>query len=145
VFGIGRLLILAGAAGVAASAVLPWVTIEGAPLHLDWIGADASLGSKTVSGTDTPAAGPLLGVGGAVAALALVNFARKLLIAVGTLVTLAGAALMYYVLNVIDIETSGRTVIEQTVAGAALASSAGAGPPLLLAGGIAILVGAILR
>jgi hypothetical protein len=84
-------------------------------------------------------------VGGVVALLALVRFAKKLLILLGVAITLAGGGLLYYVLNVIDIETSSRSIIEQTVAGLALTSSAGSGPPLLLASGLAVLVGALLR
>ena len=53
--GIGRILLLLGAGGVALSSVLPWVRVRGA-LNLAWLdtGVVAPLG-KTVSGTDTPA------------------------------------------------------------------------------------------
>ena len=46
-------------------------------------------------------------------------------------------------MNVVDIETKGDT-IKNTLATAALDSSAGAGPLLLLAGGLAILIGALV-
>jgi uncharacterized membrane protein YeaQ/YmgE (transglycosylase-associated protein family) len=144
---LARPLILAGAAGVVASAFMPWVTVKGTSLNLDlgWIGATVSPGGKTVNGTDTSVWPAVVAVGGVVALLALVRFAKKLLILLGVAITLAGGGLLYYVLNVIDIETSSRSIIEQTVAGLALTSSAGSGPPLLLASGLAVLVGALLR
>jgi uncharacterized membrane protein YeaQ/YmgE (transglycosylase-associated protein family) len=144
---LGRALILAGAAGVVASAFMPWVTVKGTALNLDlgWIGATVSPGGKTVSGTDTSAWPAVVAVGGIVSLLALVGFAKKLLVLLGLAITVAGAGLLYYVLNVIDIETSSRSIVEQTVAGLALTSSAGAGPPVLLGSGVAVLVGALLR
>jgi hypothetical protein len=143
--GIGRILILAGAGGVAASAFLPWVTVEGLPLHLDWLGTRISPIGKTVAGTDTAAWPGVVGAGALVGLLALLNLARRLLVLLGLVITLAGAGLVYYVLNVVDIETSGRSAVEQLVAGAAVSSSAGVGPFVLLAGGIAILLGALAR
>jgi hypothetical protein len=143
--GIGRILVLAGAGGVVASAFLPWVTVEGLPLHLDWLGTRVSLAGKTVAGTDTAAWPGVMAAGGVVGVLALLNLARRLLVLLGLLVTLAGGGLLYYVLNVVDIETSGRSAIEQAVAGATISSSAEVGPVVLLASGVAILLGALLR
>ena len=144
---LGRALILAGAAGMVASAFLPWVTVKGTALDLDlgWIGATVSPGGKTVNGTDTSVWPAVVAIGGVVSVLALIGFAKKLLILLGLAITAAGGGLLYYVLNVIDIETSSRSLIEQTVAGLALTSSTGAGPPLLLGSGVAVLVGALLR
>jgi len=141
---IGRLLLLAGAAGVIGAAFLPWVTVEGAPLDLDVIQVGLTGVGKTVSGTDTAAWPGVVGVGALVAVLALFNLARKLLVLLGLLVTLAGAGLVYYVMNVVDIEASGN-VVKETLAGALASSTAEAGPFLLLASGIAILVGALLN
>jgi hypothetical protein len=141
---IGRLLLLAGAAGVVAAAFLPWVTVKGAPIDLELLRADVSAAGRTVSGTETAAWPGVVGVGGLVAVLAVLNLARKLVVLLGLLVTLAGAGLLYYVLNVVDIEASGN-VIQETLAGALVSSTAEAGPFLLLASGIAILVGAILN
>jgi hypothetical protein len=143
---LSRILVLAGAAAMLGSVTLPWVTVKGAlpgTLNLDWLGADASPLSKTVSGTDTKAWPVVAGVAAVIAALALLGLARKLLVLLGLLTTLAGGALLYYVMNVVDIETKGDT-IKNTLATAALDSSAGAGPLLLLAGGLAILIGALL-
>jgi hypothetical protein len=78
-----------------------------------------------------------------VALLALFGVARKLLVLLGLLTTLAGGALLYYVLNVVDIETRGDT-LKHTLATATVASEAGTGPILLLAGGVVILLGALL-
>lgn len=144
---LARLLVLAGAAGVVASAFLPWVSVEGAPLALDlgWLGVDVSPGGTTVSGTETAAWPVVAGVGALVALLAVFNVARKLMMLLGLLVVVAGGGLLYYVLNVVDIETAGRTAVEQALAGAAITSSAGAGPFVLLAAGVAILLGAVIR
>ena len=140
---VSRLLLLAGAAGVVFSTFLPWVKVEGAPINLDLIGARVSPGGTTVSGTDTSAWPIVIAVGVVVAVLALLNMARKLLLLFGLLVTAAGGGLLYYALNVVDIETAGRSVIERAVADAAVTSSAGAGPVLLLASGVCILIGAL--
>ena len=143
---LSRLLVLVGAAAVLGSVTQPWVTIKGAlpgSLHLGLLGADASPLSKTVSGTDTKAWPIVAAVGAVVAALALFGLARKLLLILGLLTTLAGGGLLYYVLNVVDIETKGDT-LKHTLATTALHSSAGAGPILLLAGGLCILIGALV-
>ena len=50
---IARLLLFAGAAGTALTALLPWVTVNGIALDLGVIGAQTSLGARTVNGTDT--------------------------------------------------------------------------------------------
>lgn len=141
---IARLLVLAGAGAVGASAFLPWVTVEGAPLDLDLLNTRIAATGRTVSGTETPAWPFLVGLAGLVGALALFNLARKLLVVLGLLTTVAGAGLVYYVMNVVDIETSG-DAIRSTVAGALVQSTAEPGPFLLLAGGLAVLIGAVLR
>lgn len=143
---ISRLLVLVGAAAMLGSVTLPWVTVEGAlpaTLELGFLGADASPLSQTVSGTETKAWPVVAGIGVVVAALALLGVARKLLVLLGLLTTLAGGALLYYVLNVVDIETKG-DALKNTLATTALDSSAGAGPMLLLAGGLCILIGALV-
>jgi hypothetical protein len=136
---------LVGAAAMLGSVSLPWVTVEGLPVNLDLglLGADVTPGSKTVSGTETKAWPVIAAVGAAVAILALFGLARKVLLILGLLTTVAGGGLLYYVLNVVDIETKGDT-LKNTLANAALDSSAGAGPMLLLAGGLCILIGAIV-
>jgi hypothetical protein len=145
---ISRVLVLAGAAATLGSVGLPWVTVEGMPSGLDQLdlglpGADVSPLSKTVSGTETKAWPVLVAVAAVVAALALFGLARKLLMVLGLLTTLAGGALLYYVLNVVDIETKDDS-LTNTLATTVLDSSAGAGPVLLLAGGLCILIGAVL-
>jgi hypothetical protein len=139
---LSRLLVLVGAAAVLGSVTLPWVTVEGAPvsLHLDLLGVGTS---KTVSGTDTKVWPFVAAVGVFVAVLALFGLARKLLLVLGLVTTLAGGGLLYYVLNVVDIETRGDT-IKNTLANATIDSSTGAGPVLLLAGGLCILIGALI-
>jgi hypothetical protein len=149
---ISRILILAGAAAVLGSVSVPWVTVKSSSLpsqltlDLGFLGADAPLG-KTVSGTDTKAWPIVAGVGAVVAVLAVLGLARKLLVLLGLLTAVAGGALLYYVLNVVDIETKGESltdVLANTAANTVLDSSAGAGPVLLIAGGLAILIGALL-
>ena len=143
---VSRVVVLAGAAAVLLSVTVPWVTVKGAlpsRLNLGVLGASVSPLGKTVSGTDTKAWPVVAGVGAVVAVLALFGLARKLLMVVGLLTTLAGGALLYYVLNVVDIETKGDT-LKHALATAALSSSTGAGPILLLSGGLAILIGSLV-
>jgi hypothetical protein len=139
-----RLLVLAGAAGMALSALLPWVTIKGIGLDLGVIGASTSLGARTVTGTDTSIWPLILAIAVVVAILAVLNLARKLLIALGLLVIVAGGGLLYYVSNAVEIETRGHGAIEQLVAQALITSSTGPGTPLLIASGLAIVGGALL-
>jgi len=141
---ISRLLLLTGAAGMALSALLPWVTIKGIGLDLGLVGAEVSPGARTVSGIDTSIWPVILGVAGLVAVLALLKLARKLLLVVGLLVVAAGGALLYYVSNAVELETDGRSEIEQLIAEAVITSSTGPGTPLLLASGLAIVAGALL-
>ena len=143
----GRLLLLAGAAGLALSVLLPWVTVKGLSPSLDLgvLGADITPASKTVAGVETSVWPVCVGVAAVVCVLTLLNAGRKLLAVVGLLVTAAGGALVYYCANVIDIETSDRGPIARALADALVDSSTGPGPPLILASGIAILAGALLR
>lgn len=143
---ISRLLVLVGAVAVAASVALPWVTIKGAlpaTLNLGLLGADVSPLSKTVSGTETKAWPAVAAVAAVVALLALFGLARKLIVLLGLLTIVAGGALLYYILNVVDIETKGDT-LKNALATAAMHSSAGAGPMLILGGGLAIVIGALI-
>lgn len=138
-----RLLTLSGAAAVATSALLPWVQVRGLPLDLDLLGTEITATETTVGGLDTPVWPALVGVAALVALLALIGRGRKLLGLLGAITVLAGAALTYYLFNVIDIETSKRSVLERTLADVVVESSVKPGPYLLLAGGVAIVVGAI--
>jgi hypothetical protein len=143
---ISRILVLAGAAAVLLSVGLPWVTVKGAlpdTLDLGLIGAEVSPLGKTVSGTETKAWPIVVAVGVVVGVLALLGLARKVILLLGLLTTVAGGALLYYVMNVVDIETKGDT-LKNALATMALDSSAGAGPMLLIAGGLAIAIGAVL-
>jgi hypothetical protein len=94
-----------------------------------------------VWGTDTRA-WPFL-LGGAVVAgcLALFGILRRLLLLLGLVTLAAGAALIHYVLNVIDIATR-RDSLEHAVAHLSLVSSAGPGPFVLLGAGVCIFLGA---
>lgn len=142
----GRLLLLAGAAGLALSVLLPWVTVKGLALNLDLgvVGADITPGSRTVAGVGTSVWPVAVGVAAVVFVLTLLNVARMLLAVLGLLVTAAGGALLYYTANVIDIETRDGGPIAQAIANAVVESSTGPGPPLILASGIAILAGALM-
>jgi hypothetical protein len=140
---------LAGAAATILAAFLPWVTLKGLTVTLDLglVGADAGVANRTVSGTDTQLWPALVAIGIVVAALALLGIARRLVLALGLLVTVAGALLVFYMANVIDIATRGGGELEQALkralADALLTSSVGPGTPLLLAGGVAIVAGAL--
>jgi hypothetical protein len=141
----GRLLLLAGAIGLALSVLLPWVTVKGPGLNIDLgiVGAKVSRGSRTVAGVETSFWPVLVGIAVLVVVLTVLGVAMRLLAVVGVVVTLAGAALLYYCANVLDIETSGNSV-KRLIADSVLTSSTGPGPPLILASGLAILVGALL-
>jgi hypothetical protein len=141
---IARPLLFAGAAGTALTALLPWVTVNGIALDLGVIGAQTSLGARTVNGTDTSLWPILLGAGAVVAVLAALNVARKLLLALGVLIVVAAGGLLYYVANAVEIEAGKGNAIEKLIAEAAITSSTGPGPPLLLASGAAIVIGALL-
>jgi hypothetical protein len=143
---LSRVLLLGGAAATLLAALLPWVTVNGPRLSLDLglVGADVSTGDRTVAGLDTSLWPVLAGVALVVAALALLGIARRALLVLGLLVTAAGALLLVYMANVIDIETKGSSALGQAAADALLTSSIGPGTPVLLAGGIAIVAGALL-
>ena len=146
---LSKTLMLAGAAATILAAFLPWVTLKGVAVTFDLglVGAEVVPGNRTVSGTDTPLWPALVAVGLVVAALALLGIARGLVLALGLLVTVAGGLLLFYMANVIDIETRGGGMFERelkrALADALLTSSVGPGTPLLLAGGVAIVVGAL--
>ncbi len=142
---MGRLLLLAGALGLGLSVLLPWVTVKGPALNLDLglVGAKVSSGSKTVAGVETSVWPFVIGVAALVAIVTVLGVATRLLAIVGPLVTAAGGVLVYYCVNVLDIETSGST-LKRLISDAVLTSSIGPGPPLILASGIAIFAGALL-
>jgi hypothetical protein len=141
----GRMLLLAGALGLALSVLLPWVTVKGpvASIDLGIVGGEISSGSKTVAGVETSVWPFAVGIALLVVVLTILGVAARLLAVVGLLVTIAGAALLYYCANVLDIETSG-SAVKRAVSDALLTSSTGPGPPLILASGLAILVGGLL-
>jgi hypothetical protein len=139
---VSRLLSLGGAAALALSALLPWVTIKGITLDLGVIGAEISPGSTTVNGTDTTYWPIILGAAAVVAILAVVGVARRLLLTAGLVVIAAGGGLLYYCSNVIDLETKGEDELVQTLADLALSSSVGPGPMVMIAAGILIVAGA---
>ena len=142
-----RVLLLGGAVAVLLAALLPWVTVNGPSLTLDlgYVGAQATAGERTVAGLDTSLWPVLVGVAAVVAVLALVGIARRLLLVLGVLVTVAGALLVVYMANVIDIETRDDGPLARAAADALLTSSIGPGTPLLLAGGLAIVAGSLVR
>jgi hypothetical protein len=144
---LARILVLGGATATILAALLPWVTVEGPSLALDLglVGARASTGDRTVAGVDTALWPVLAGVAVVVAALALLGIARRVLLVLGLLVVVTGALLVFYMANVIDIETRRDSRLEQAGADALLSSSIGPGTPLLLAGGLAIVAGALAQ
>jgi hypothetical protein len=139
------MLLLAGAIGLALSVLLPWVTVKGPVTSIDLgvVGAEISSGSKTVAGVETNLWPFAVGIALLVVVLTILGVAARLLALVGLLVTIAGAALLYYCANVLDIESSG-SAVKRAASDALLTSSTGPGPPLILAGGLAILVGGLL-
>lgn len=143
---LGRVLGTAGAVLIALAAVLPWVTVSGRlPLDLGILRADVTAGARTVGGEDTVAFPYLLGLAAGVGVLTVLGRARRLLLLLGVLVTVAGGSLLYYLTNVIDIETADRGPVERAAAELALSSSVGVGPYALLVGGVLVVVGALGR
>lgn len=142
---LGRMLALAGAAALAVGTLLPWVEVEGIPLDLDWLGVGVPPTGREVAGTDTAVWPALLAVAGVVALLALIGRVRRVVIGLGLLTVAAAGALVYYLSNVIEIETSGRSQLEQTLADVAVRSAVQPGPYLLLAGGALIVAGGLMR
>jgi hypothetical protein len=139
------MLLLAGAAGLALSVLLPWVTVKGPGLvvSLGVLGARVSSGSRTVAGVETSLWPFAIAIAVLVVVLTLLGVGTRLLAAVGLVVTVAGAALLYYCANVLDITTSA-SALKRAIADAVLTSSTGPGPPLILASGLAILLGGLL-
>lgn len=142
-----RLLVLAGASATALSVFLTWVTVTGLTVTLDLALAAADLGpdDRTVAGTDTALWPALVIVGGLAAVLGLLGVARPVLIGLGLLTTLAGGLLLAYMANVIDLETRGSSELERAAADTLLDSSVGPGTPVLLLGGVLILLGAFTQ
>ena len=142
---ISRVLVLAGSAATILSAFLTWVTVTGlvVTLDLDVISADVGAGNRTVAGTDTVLWPALVAVGVVAAILALLGAGRRLLVGLGLLTTIAGALLLAYMANVIELETRDGAQLERAGARSLLDSTVGPGTPLLLAGGILILLGGL--
>jgi uncharacterized protein (TIGR03382 family) len=143
---ISRGLVLAGAAATILSAFLTWVTVTGltATLDLGILGAHLGAGDRTVAGTDTSLWPAIVAAGVIAAVLGLLGVARRLIIALGLLTAIAGGLLLAYMANVIDLETRGNGALERAAAGSLLDSSVGPGTPLLLAGGVLILLGGLV-
>lgn len=141
----GRVLTLVGAAMIALGAVLPWVVVEGVPLKLDWLDVRVPVSGREVSGTDTLLWPVLLGLAAVLAALGLFARAWRVLLGLGLLALVGAGALMYYLRNVIEIETSGRSALEQTLAEVAVRAPVQSGPYLLLVGALFTVAGALTR
>jgi hypothetical protein len=142
---LGRLLSAVGAFGVLVSVLLPWVTVSGTPLDLDLglLSVDIVPGGRTVSGTGT-SVWPIVVVAGLVVlGLIVVPRAGRLIAALGGLIALAGAGLLYYAENIIRFKTEQHGAIVALIAKATITSSTGPGPPVLLASGLVILAGGL--
>ena len=135
---------LTGAGGMILSALLPWVTIRGIGLDLGLIGAEVSPGSRTVHGTDTSIWPAIVAVAAVIAVLGLLNLARKLLLGLGLLAIAAGAALVYYTSNIVELELGGGSAVRQRLVEELILSDAGPGPVVLLASGVVVVLGVLL-
>lgn len=87
----------------------------------------------------------LVGAGIVSAVLGLLGVARRALALIGLLIAVAGGLLVYYMANVIELETRDDGAPKRAAGRALLDSSLGVGTPLLVAGGLLILVGALAR
>lgn len=141
----GRLLTVLGAVGVLVSVLLPWVTVSGTPLDIDLglLSVDVVPGGRTVAGTGTSAWPVVLAAGLLVLGLSVVPRAGRLIAALGGLIALAGAGLVYYAEHIIRFKTEQHGAIVALIAKATITSSTGPGPPLLLISGLVILVGGL--
>jgi LPXTG-motif cell wall-anchored protein len=139
-------LLLGGAVATIVATLLAWVTVSGPSLTLELglVGAEARTGDRAVTGMDTALWPVLVGLAVVVAALALLGRARRVLLVIGLLLSVAGGLLLFYMANVIDIETRGNDALTRAAADALLTSSVGPGTPLLLGSGLAIVAGAAL-
>jgi len=140
---VGRALVVTGAIAVLPATALRWVTVQGLPLDLGLLHADITATQRRVDGWDTAAWPVLLGVAGVTALLGLIGRPRWLVTILGLAFTGAGGGLLYYLHNVVDIETSGRSELERRLADTAVSTSVGAGPYLLLGAGVLILLGVL--
>ena len=136
---------LAGSAATILSAFATWVTVTGltVTLDLDLISADVGAGNRTVAGTDTVLWPALVAAGIIAAVLALLGAGRALLVGLGLLIAIAGGLLLAYMANVIELETRDGAQLERAGARSLLDSTVGPGTPLLLAGGILIVLGGL--
>jgi hypothetical protein len=141
---VSRLLLLAGSGGMVLSTLLPWVKIEGIGLDLGLVGAQVSAGTTTIAGTDTSVWPVILAIAGIVALLALLKLARRVLLVLGLLAIAAGAGLLYYCSNVVELEAGGGSALRRRLAEELVLSSTGPGPAVLLASGVLIVAGALL-
>jgi hypothetical protein len=144
---LSKVLALAGAAATLLSALLTWVTVTGlaVTLDLDLMGADVGAGNRTVAGTDTVLWPAIVAAAALAAVLALLGVGGRLLVGLGLITAVAGGLLLAYMANVIELETRGNGELERGAARSLLDSTVGPGTPLLLAGGVLILLGALAR
>ncbi len=144
---ISRVLALAGAAATILSVFLTWVTVTGlrVTLDLDLIGADVGAANRTVTGTDVALWPAIVAAGALAAVLALLGAGRILLIGLGLIVAVAGGLLLAYMANVIELETRDGAQFQREAARSLLDSTVGPGTPVLLAGGVLILLGGLAR
>lgn len=142
---ISRVLVLAGAAATVLSVLLTWVTVTGlrVTLDLDLIGADVGAGNRTVAGTDIALWPGIVAAGALAAVLALLGVGRRAIVVIGLLTTIAGGLLLAYMANVIELETRDGAQVERAAARGLLDSTVGPGTPVLLAGGVLILLGGL--
>ena len=124
---LGRALAILGAVGVILSVLLPWVTVSGTPLDLDLglLSVDITPGGRTVSGTGTSVWPVIVIAGLLVLGLSLVPRAGRLLAALGALIAVAGAGLVYYTENIIRFKTEQHGAIVALIARATITSSTG--------------------
>ncbi len=146
---LGSAAALLGGLGIAAAVALPWIEVSGLPIELDMLPVAGTVLNETVSGLDTAAWPLVVAVGGGVVALAVRRItvpggrlARVGLLALGGLTTVAALGLVYYAANLVDIELSDRSRAERAAAEAVLEAEVQTGVYVLLASGVAVVVGA---
>lgn len=146
---LGSTVALLGGLGIAGAVALPWIEVSGLPIELDVLPVAGTVLNETVSGLDTAAWPLVVAVGGGVVALAARRImvpggrlARIGLVGLGGLTALAALGLVYYAANLVDIELSDRSSAERAAAEALVEAEVQTGVYVLLASGVAVVVGA---
>ena len=144
--GAARWLAAGGGLAVVAAVVLPWVTVRArVPVDLELLSVEVPAGEHTVAGIDTMVWPGLAALAILAVTAAALRRGRRLFVGLGLLFAAAGAGLLYYLANIIDIKTRDSSVLERTAADLLIGTSVGPGPYVIMGGGAALAIAGLLR